>query len=221
MPMAFFAAGLSLFGFGAQRLLAAVIMVPASPIVAAMEEQRSVSTEQLDALILAQTRSLAVLDTPRGWSNLGTAYALKSMRLPAGDPNQQRLLQQSMSALTRSLLDGPCNPYVWERLAAVQAYDRNHADIALRYHDLSIETGQNEPTLYGARIAIGATLWPYMVDSERAALFIQMRQAWHYDRWPFIDQVVKLNATGLARSALSADAGDLSQFDKMAPVAPN
>ena len=202
---------------GLQRLVAALLLVPVHSTISALEAQESVSDEDLDALIRAERRVLAVRDRPRDWSNIGMALALKAIPLSADDPQRLQLLEEAIDALQHSLAQAPSMPNVWLRLANVEAGAMGHADLALRYFDLSLMTGPNEPQLYTSRITLGIALWPYLVSSERLELFAQMRQAWHYDRWPFINLVVSLKATNIARAALATDIKDLLEFDKMAP----
>jgi hypothetical protein len=206
------AGGLWLMIFALRQLIAALLVVPGGPTLARLQHLEPAPAGALARLIDTQSRSLAVLDSAGGWSNLGLALALQSETSPA--PERAALLGRAEAALRTSVSLAPANPYVWTRLAIVRQTAGADDGELLGYLRLSWLTGPSEERLRVPRIRLVLGHWGALTEKDRQFLFRDIRDAWAWQREDVLPVADTPFAVNVVRAALVPDPASLTAFDK-------
>lgn len=196
--------------FGLWQAIPALSLLPSSQTVSEIQSLAPVSPGQLDKLIEAERTALPIRGTAGDWSNLGIALALKSEQ---GDQDHA-LLNQSKDALKHSLELAPANPYLWIRLAIIDAAQEMEASSQLDEWRMSVMAGPNELRLGVPRTVIAIPLWDYLNTSDRQAVFTDIRNGWRSDPLKIMTLANSTFSTNVIRASLASDLPILLTFEK-------
>jgi tetratricopeptide (TPR) repeat protein len=205
--------GIALACFGIRQALASLAMVPSGPTVETLRLLKDVSKEDLERLVDNENRALALLDSPRDWSNLGLALSLQGEAAADKSQRSERLLQADQ-ALRQSLSLAPANPYVWLRLALVRQANGGEPKDVLAPWRMSIVTGPSEDRLWKARIRMGVDYWPNLTEFDRQTVFADVRRAWTKDWTDVMSIATNPFTINVIRAALLTDFAEYTNFEK-------
>lgn len=167
-------AGLLLTTQATHRLVAAVIALPASPV---LWEAYAGKPVPLPDLLAAADNLREAAD----WGSVAAAgdrgYLLLRAASIAPLADQFALLMAAEQATLSSLAQAPGNPSLWLRLASLRER-RGDGDGALAAWRMSVMTGGFEPALMPDRLSMGARLLPRMDADTRSLLVRQIRSTW-------------------------------------------
>jgi hypothetical protein len=205
------AGGLGLMVFASRSLLSAAMLAPSASILDGLQHLRPASTAELARLAYDLKQSLAVQQTAASWSALGMVLALQAEVAPA--PDRSVLVESATAALRSSLGMAPANPYVWARLALVREGAGDQAAEILRYLHMSWETGPNEERLRPTRIGLALRHWQDVPDSDRPALFEDIRNGWASAPEGILALVRTSADANVVRASLVTNLGQLASFE--------
>lgn len=201
------------------RTIAALLTMPSSAVLRNLQNQEPVGVEDLETVVRAQRRGLALVGDGRLATDLGLAELLIAERLPAEDPDVAARFGNATTALKDGLALAPGNPYAWARLAYAEARQQGWTPLALSSLRLALLTSPYDPRLLWSRLRLGFLAWPYMPADDRDIVFQQIR--WAFDENP--KELARLAAdadrVNVVRAALLRLPEAAAEFEKLLPAA--
>lgn len=191
-------AGLALAALAAPRLAAAVVDLPARPVIAALRAGVPLDTAETALAAESRAAALALVDDGPARAEL----ALLAARL--GDDTRE--------ALRRALALSPAQGYAWARLARAAAL--SGAPRAAAALALAIRTAPHDPRLRPLRISLGLVLWPRLVPSVRALVAADIAGLAAADAAALVAVARRRHASALVRAALASRPGLAAAFDR-------
>src|SRR5262249_45656376 len=142
-------AGLAAFllAAGVPRLLAALAMLPGDPVLAEVEDGKTVDATALALLIDGRQEARRYVADPRLNTDIALAELLQVDQQAMGDRERRALVDQAIDQLRLGLAAVPANSFAWARLAHALALQGGRNDAALAAWRLSIATAPAEPKL--------------------------------------------------------------------------
>jgi len=158
------------------RLAAAVVSLPARPVLWDLREGMRVPPDRLADAETRLARGAALADSGTVQADRGYLLLNKALALPPGDAGPV-LLRQAAAATEAGLALSPVQPAAWARLAWLRSRmgDPAGAERALR---LSFLSGPVVPAMTVSRIQFGLDLRPHLGAETQQLLDRQLRLAW-------------------------------------------
>ena len=172
-----------LLALGVPRFLAALSLVPGTPVFYALWAGEPTSAQDIDTMITSRLQSLEFSESPAAYSDLGAAYLAQAQQAETPD-EKQRSLELSLEMSGKSVALAPLNAYAWARIANANIMlSPPKPEAAVTAWRQSIETARYEPVLLFQRFHLGVVLYRDMSPADIALLKDQTRMA--YNWWPY------------------------------------
>lgn len=175
---AFFGAAILILGI--VRFGASMTMLPAGPILDAIQSREKVSDKALEVLIASNERGLGWVNSGRVLADLGLARLLVRERT-GSEAEKKVLLDAAIADLENGLALAPANAFAWTRLAlGLMLRDGITPNIVPPLR-MSFVAAPYDPRLTNARLRLGLLAWPHLSRDERRQMVEQMKFSWRDD----------------------------------------
>jgi hypothetical protein len=200
------------------RTIAALLTMPSASVLRSLQNQEPVGIDDLETVVRAQRRGLALVGDGRLATDLGLAELLIAERLPADDAGVAARFGNATSALRDGLALAPGNPYAWARLAYAEARQQGWTPLALSSLRLALLTSPYDPRLLWSRLRLGFLAWPYMTPDDRDIVLQQIRWAFDENARELARLAVDADRVNVVRAALLRLPDAAAAFEKMLPA---
>lgn len=172
--------GAAVLILGVVRFGASMTMLPAGPILEAIQSREQVSDKALEVLISANERGLDWVNSGRVLTDLGLARLLARERVES-KAEKKALLNAAIDDLERGLALAPANAFAWTRLALGRMLRDGATPDMIPPLRMSFLTAPYDPRLTNARLRLGLLAWPHLSRTERSQMVEQMKYSWRDD----------------------------------------
>jgi|APTNR8051073442_1049403.scaffolds.fasta_scaffold08790_3 tetratricopeptide (TPR) repeat protein len=205
--------------FAVPQLIADIVSARGNDVLTRLQNDETVSAEDLDTLIRATERARAWVDNGRSATDLGLAKILAADRRNAMDAEARGEFEEAIAVLRDGLTKAPGNAYAWARLAYAEARLDGFTPAALSALRLALLTATNEPRLLWPRLSLSLRAWPHMTDTDRSIVANQIRIAWGENPEELARLAVDGQQESVVRGALGRNRADIEKFDKLVNAA--
>ena len=165
--------GMALIALSAPRLVAAVLDLPARPIIATVRAGDEVSPYLHAIATEARRSSLEWISDGPGWADLGYLHLIDAER--SADPARTPWFDRSVLAHRRALALSPGQAYAWTRMAYLELARGGPNDDAADFLELGIRTAPNDRRLAFDRLELAFLLWRDLDGGQREMVMDQIR----------------------------------------------
>ena len=205
--------GVALVALGVPRLIAAVTILPAEPVMATLQQGGKVGDDDLAAFEQRWTRARAFVSWGRLDSDLALAKLARAERLSS--PSDRRALTEEAIRLLREALSRtPSNSFAWARLAYALALRDGPTEEGAEAWRMSVLTAPADRRLTLWRAEFGVSLLPRLSSSSTDLLYRQIRFAWRFSGKDLVRYAKASGNAGIIRAALLDQPDDLRKFEK-------
>jgi len=205
--------GVALVALGVPRLVAAVTMLPAEPVVVTLQQGGKVGDDDLAAFEHRWTRARAFVSWGRLDSDLALAKLARAERLTS--PSDRRALTEEAIALLREALSRtPSNSFAWARLAYALALKDGPTEEGAEAWRMSVLTAPADRRLTLWRAEFGIALLPRLSSGSTDLLNRQIRFAWRFGGKDLVRYAKASGNVAIIRAALLDQPDALKRFEK-------
>ncbi len=205
----------ALFALGAPRLVAALVTLPASPILGRMQDLEAVDAESLKILITTQQRGLKWHETSRRWTDLGFTQILLANK-SGTVKDRDALLGEADYSLRAGLALAPSNPFAWTRMAYIDmAAAGGPSPSMARKLRMAITLAPYDRRLVFPRLRLSFIAWPQFEKTDRPMIIDQTLFAWRLDAYRLTKMAADQGRIGLVRAALFRTPKKFSKFENI------
>jgi len=206
------AASLLLAFLGAQRFASDIQVAVQRDTLVDLQDNKPRDPADIKSLVEAEKFALSVGAPAQSYSDLSLAEATLASST-ADTAEKQALLADARDTLRTGLQREPANPYAWLRLALLsRGLGAPDAEI-YKYWQMSIMTGPNEDKILAPRIDLAVDLWPLLGNSDRQAVFADIRDIYDHDHgWQIANEASPF-MVNVIRAALVTDMARFKEYD--------
>lgn len=205
--------GSVLLALAGPRLYGQMLMLPGNKVQAAIDNDDTVSAQELDALAQSRQRGLAWTDSGHTRLELAAAEILLAEREVGGGTRYHALMAQALTAIRDGLARAPADAYGWTRLAYARLALGEPADRVVPVLAMAIETAPVEATLIYPRLELCLIEWPYFAKVKPLLFEQQIRLAWGQSRLRLVRLARATSRLDAVRAALPE--ADRAPFDRI------
>lgn len=201
---------------GLPRFVSAIAMLPAEPVVEALQSGRPVGEEGLARFAGRSATARQLSSSGRIATDLAAAKLAAAARLPTEVQSARRMLiEEACALLEEGLAATPSNTFAWAQLANARSLKDGPGSGALDAWRMSVLTGPAEPRLALWRARFGISHAAFLREGDHDLLVRQIRFAWRGDAERFADyaRAAGPRAQGIVREALLDQPEDLERFE--------
>ncbi len=204
----------ALFALGLPRLVAALVTLPASPILERIQALKAVDAKSLEILITTQQRGLKWHGTSRRWTDLGFTQILLANE-PGAAKDRNALLSEADYSLRTGLALAPSNSFAWTRLAYIDMETGGPSPSMARELRMAVMLAPYSRRLAFPRLRLIFIAWPRFGKADRRMILGQTRFAWRLDAYRLTKMATDQGRVGLVRAALFRTPKQFSRFEKL------
>lgn len=176
-PLFALAAGVALIILSTPRLVAAVIDLPARPVVVEVAAGKLLESRFVDIAAHSRASALDWIDSGRGRADLGLLHFVEARRLGLHYATGQERLEDSRGIHRQAVSLSPVQSHVWTRLAHTQLLQNGPSARASILLERAIATAPYNPVLVFQRLELCFLTWRSLNAEVRAAAAGQIRFA--------------------------------------------
>jgi hypothetical protein len=201
--------GVALIALSAPRLAAAVLDLPARPIIATARSGAAVPPHLRAIAAEARRSSLEWISDGPGWADLGYLHLLEAER--SADPARAPEFARAVLAHRRALALSPAQAYAWTRLAYLELVAGGHdAGVFLV---LAVAAAPYDDHLVFDRLDLAISLWLDLDGGQRALVTGQIRFAAEVHAGKLARLAQRRRAVALVRAALAPGTSLRDKFE--------
>jgi hypothetical protein len=194
-------------------------MLPAEPILEALQSGRPVSDEDLARFASRTSVARQFSSSGRLATDLAAARLAQADRLPARAQAERReLVEEAVALLEEGLAATPANSFAWARLSYARTLKDGPGPGSVDAWRLSVLTSPAEPRLALWRARLGMALASHFIEGDHDLLDRQIRFAWRHNPKGLAAYAKSAGpeAVRTIRTALLDQPDDLKRFEEMA-----
>lgn len=171
-----------LVALAAPRLLASLALLPADPVLDAVQSGEPIDAGLIAALISSREQARRFVSAPEIDVEIGMAEVLQAEAAPPDSAERRVALDRAIESLRAGLARAPRASFAWAKLAYAIQLRNGMSKPAIDAWHMSIETAPAEPRLVLWRSEFGAAALPLLDVEDQGRVAQQMRHAWRFDR---------------------------------------
>ncbi len=205
--------GILLLVLAVPRLYAELMLLPGNPVIAAIENDETITAGDLKRLMLSRERALDWTQSGQARLELAVAEILLAQREVGGGARYHALMRQALQAIRESLAQAPSDPFAWTRLAYARLAEDQTAERVVPVLAMAIRIAPVEATLVFPRLELCLIEWPYFARANPDLFEGQVRLAWRQSPLHLVRLALATSRSKAVRAALTE--GDQAEFDRI------
>lgn len=174
-------AGLAMLAIAGLQLTAALTAAPGDPVIAALNDDRTVSPAALERLVETRRGALEWSRQPRYHRDYGRASWIIARGHGEDRDQAGPAFRAAVDATEDGLRQAPADPISWLRLAAMRLEYRQDPEGALTALRAAVRAGPYDPFRTDIRVILILRLWPYLTAADRLMFRSQFDHLWNDD----------------------------------------
>jgi len=199
---------------GAPRTIAAFVSLPGDYVLERIQIGESVSTRNLETLIISRERALAWVEVGRVQTDLALAQLVLAEASGENGAYDQAGVARAIESLRAGLARAPARPYAWVRLALAELEAGGPSPEVAKPLEMALITARYIPRLLFVRLELCLIAWPDLNSDARDLVFQQVRIAWHRSPDRLVDLALLMERLDVVRTALLISPVELEAFEK-------
>ena len=199
---------------GAPRTIAAFVSLPGDYVLEQIQIRESVSTRNLEILIISRERALAWVEAGRVQTDLALAQLVLAEASGEDGAYDQAGVARAIESLRAGLARAPARPYAWTRLALAELVAGGPSPEVATPLEMALITARYAPRLLFIRLELCLIAWPYFDSDARDLVFQQVRIAWHKSPDRLVELALLMERLDVVRTALLISPLELEAFEK-------
>ena len=199
---------------GAPRTIAAFVSLPGDYLLEQIQIRESLSTRDLEILIISRERALAWVEAGRVQTDLALAQLVLAKASGEDGAYDQAGVARAIESLRAGLARAPARPYAWTRLALAELEAGGPSPEVAKPLEMALITARYTPRLLFVRLELSLIAWPYFNSGARDLVFQQVRIAWHRSPDRLVELALLMERLDVVRTALLISPLELEAFEK-------
>lgn len=207
------AAGALLVALAVPRTIAAVVQLPARPVIAEVRDGADLDDRLLELAVDSQSAALDIVADGAGYADLGLLRFVLARRAGLADEAGRARLAESVRDHRRALALSPSQGFAWTRLAHGELLRHGLSDRLGPLLALAVATAPYNPNLAAPRLDLCLVAWRRLDAPTRARVDAQIRFVAALRPAALAAIAARRHAVPVVRAALAGDPGLATRFE--------